>query len=503
MRYNPKYLLPYSTLILKSPKKCCMNDELMTKKSSLTKVQALLLSLLAISSVLIIEGVIGVAVDSLAILGDSAHALFDVVATFILLLTTYLSLKPPDREHTYGHGKIESIGGLIGGISLLALSGVLVGDAILRVVSGGARVRPDNIGFVAIFYTLCVDFFRIGILSRASENRSITVKANLYHAFSDFASTIIALVGFGLSVGLYSYSNISLYSDSFASIFLGILIAYLSLKLTRSSAMDLSDAISPKIVRNIKKEILSAKEVMECKELKARKVGDKMFVEATVIIPNYIGLKEAHSISTKIESDIVKLCGDCAVTIHIEPATTIPVKKQIESLSTNVEGVKEVHNISSVYASGKLYVTLHAQVEQSLSLEKAHSIAEVIEKNVKHHIRNTENVTVHIEPYSPTPKTFRVSLIADEEMRKIIKQISEGYAAIVKVDRIMTYESEDKRYINIDCLFARTASVDLVHDIVSDIEKEIRKKFEDAIVTIHSEPETAEEAVNHHRTEED
>jgi divalent metal cation (Fe/Co/Zn/Cd) transporter len=58
----------------------------------------------------------------------------------------------------------------------------------------------------------------------------------------------------------------------------------------------------------------------------------------------------------------------------------------------------------------------------------------------------------------------------------------------------MTYESEDKRYINIDCLFARTASVDLVHDIVSDIEKEIRKKFEDTIVTIHSEPEKSRES---------
>jgi cation diffusion facilitator family transporter len=465
----------------------------MNEKKSLSKVQVLLLSLLAISSAFIVESVIGVVVNSLAIVSDAVHALFDIAATFILLLTTRLSLKPPDREHTYGHGKIESIGGLVGGISLLALSGVLIGESILRVVSGGVRVLPETMGFIAIFYTLGVDFFRIGVLSRATEGDSVTVKANLYHAFSDFASTIVALIGFGLSVGLYA-SSISLYSDSFASIFLGILLVYLSSKLIRSSAMDLSDAISPKVVRDIRKEILNAQEVMECKELKARKVGDKVFVEATVIIPDYIGLKEAHSISSRIESGIIKSCGDCAVTIHIEPATTTPMKKQIESLSTNVEGVKKVHNISSIYVNGKLYVTLHAQVEPSLSLEEAHSKAEIIEKNVKHHIRNTENVTVHIEPYSPTPKTFRGQLIDDEEMRKIIRQITEGYAAIVKVNRIMTYESEDKRYINIDCLFARTASVDLVHDIVSDIEKEIRKKFEDTIVTIHSEPEKSRES---------
>ena len=460
----------------------------MNKKKSLSKEQVLLLSLLAISSAFIIEGGIGLAVNSLAIVSDAVHALFDVVATFILLLTTHLSLKPPDKEHTYGHGKIESIGGLIGGIALLALSGLLVGDAILRIVSGGARVLPETIGFVAIFYTLCVDFFRMGVLSRATEGGSVTVKANLYHAFSDFVSTIIALIGFGLSVGLSGYSNISLYSDSFASIFLGILLVYLSSKLIRNSAMDLSDAIAPKVVRDIRKQILGAKEVIECKELKARKVGDKMFIETTVIIPDYIGLKEAHLISSKIESDIIRSCGACAVTIHIEPATTTPMKKQIESLSTNVAGVKEVHNISSIYANGKLYVTLHALVEPSLSLEKAHGIAEIIEKNVKHHIRNTENVTVHIEPYAPTPKTLRGTLIDDAQIHKIIRQVTEGYTTIVKVSRIMTYESEDKHYINIDCLFAKTASVDLVHDIVSDIEKEIRKRFEDTIVTIHSEP---------------
>jgi cation diffusion facilitator family transporter len=475
----------------------------MNKKKSLSKEQVLLLSLFAISSAFIIEGVIGIVVNSLAIVSDAVHALFDVVATFILLLTTHLSLKPPDKEHTYGHGKIESIGGLVGGISLLALSGVLVGEAILRVVSGEARVFPNPIGFIAIFYTLCIDFFRIGVLSRATEGESVTVKANLYHAFSDFASTIVALIGFGLAVGLDASSTISLYSDSFASIFLGILLAYLSSSLIRNSAMDLSDAISPKVVRDIRKEILSAKEVVECKELKARKVGDKMFIETTVIIPDYIGLKEAHLISSKIESDIVKSCGNCTVTIHIEPATTTPVKKQIESLSINVEGVKEVHNISSIYANGKLYVTLHALVEPSLSLEKAHDIAEIIEKNVKHHIRNTENVSVHIEPYPPTPKTLRGTLIDDAEIHRIIKQTTKGYATIVRVSRIMTYDSEDKRYINIDCLFAKTASVDLVHDIVSDIEKEIRKRFEDTVVTIHSEPETVRGAANRHNNKED
>lgn len=458
-----------------------------------SKVQVLLLSLLAIASVVIIESVIGLLVNSLAILSDSMHALFDVMATFILLMTTRLSLKPPDREHTYGHGKIEPIGALIGGFFLLALSGILIVEAIFRMIFGGVQVLPENIGFIAIFYTMCIDFFRIGVLSRASEGDSLAVKANFYHALSDFASTIVALIGFGLSVVFQTNQSISLFSDSLASTFLGILLVYLSLKLIRGSTMELTDAVSPKLVRDIRKEIMRTKEVVECKELKARKVGDKLFVEATVVVPEYIGLKQAHSISSQIETDIIKSCGDCTVTIHVEPATAKPMKKQIEDLSTNIDGVREVHDVSSVYDGGKLYVTLHALVDPSLSIEKAHDIAEIIEKNVKRHIKDAEDVTVHIEPYLVTQKMLNGQRISDAEIHKIIKQVTKDHATEIKVDRIMTYEGEDKRYININCLFARTASVDLVHDMVSEIETKIGKKFADVIVTVHSEPKKPNE----------
>ena len=92
---------------------------------NLTKVRALQLSFVAIASVVVFEGAVGLVTNSLAILGDAAHALLDTVTTLILLVTTQLSLKPPDEEHLYGHGKIEPIGGLIGGVALIGLAAYL------------------------------------------------------------------------------------------------------------------------------------------------------------------------------------------------------------------------------------------------------------------------------------------------------------------------------------------------------------------------------------------
>lgn len=85
----------------------------------ISKTRALQISLLAIVSVIILEGVADTPAGSLALLSDAGHAAFDALSTLILLIATPVALKPADEDHAYGHGKIESLGALIGGITLL------------------------------------------------------------------------------------------------------------------------------------------------------------------------------------------------------------------------------------------------------------------------------------------------------------------------------------------------------------------------------------------------
>jgi len=444
------------------------------------KVRILQLSFIAIASAVVIEGLIGLVTNSLAILSDAAHALFDSLTTLILLITTQLSLKPPDEEHLYGHGKIEPIGGLIGGVALIGLATFLMIEAGIRIHTNVTIVHLP-IGFWAVGYTLAVDFFRIGTIWGQTES-SLTLKASLYHAFSDFASTIIALLGFGLT-----YIGFDDRADATASIVLGSLLIYLSIGLVRSSGSELSDAISKNVVEDIRKEILSTKGVSVCKELKARRVGTKTYVETTICVPDSMGLSEAHDVASQIETSIFRLCGDSSVTVHIEPVgAEKPIKKQIESLATVVKGVKGVHNLSSVYSRGKLYITLHALVDPQLSIEEAHTIAEKIEENLKRQIEDIENVTVHIEPYAR--KLRAEFIIEDAEVQKMIRQIVEAHPNIRRLNRIVTYLSEKRRYINIDCSFDKSVSVEAMHDTVSHVEREIKKRFKEAVVTIHAEP---------------
>ena len=92
----------------------------------LQRTKILQISLFAILSAFVVEFVFGIFSNSLGLITDSIHALLDSVVTLVLLLAAKMAIKPPDAEHTYGHGKVESLGGFIGGIAILLIAAFFI-----------------------------------------------------------------------------------------------------------------------------------------------------------------------------------------------------------------------------------------------------------------------------------------------------------------------------------------------------------------------------------------
>jgi cation diffusion facilitator family transporter len=447
------------------------------------KIKTLKISTFAITTVVAVEFILGFIVGSLAILSDGVHAMLDTFSMFVLLIATRVSLKPPDEEHMYGHEKIETIGGLMGGIVLLGTSIFLIIESVLRLLENKSYLvsELEFAGFAAISYTFCVDILRVGVLHRA-EKESVTLKAGFYHALADLGSTLIAFLGFGLAtLGFY-------YGDALASIVLSAIINYLSVKLIWSSGMELSDAISKDVAAKVRREILGTKGVPKCKNLKIRKAGAKTFVEATVQVPDYLSFEESHTLASKIEGKIKNSLGNVDVTIHVEPLETeMSTEKLVEKLATEVEGVREAHEVNCAYTDGKLYITLHARVDPKLSVQEAHEVADKIENKIIERIENIEDVTVHIEPFSAELR--KGSVVDEDEIRKIVHKAAESFQKAFRIKRIVTYVADEKRYINIDCRFTKQISVKDAHKIASQIERNIKKRFAETTVTVHMEPE--------------
>jgi cation diffusion facilitator family transporter len=446
------------------------------------KLRTLKRSSIAISSVVLVEVILGLMVNSLAIVSDGLHALLDALTTFMLFVATRMSLKPPDEEHMYGHEKFESIGGLIGGLALIGVALLVLYEAVLKtVIHQTVNVGIEYVGFIAVGYTFCIDFFRVRTLMRARKSESSTMKAGFYHALADLSSTVIAFVGFGLAtLGLN-------YGDSLASMVLGVLLTYLSVRLVWSSGMELTDTVSKGLADKVRKEILGTGGVCRFEDLKIRKAGEKTFVRATLQVPDYVGLEEAHGLASDVEAKIKNMLGNAEVVIHTEPCVAeMSTAKLVEKLATEVVGVKEAHEVNVVYAESKLYITLHAYVDPKLSVEEAHEIAERIEEKIGQRIRGVEDVAVHVEPLSLGKR--KGATVDEGEIRRIVHAVADSYRHAFHVKGIVTYLAGKKRYINIDCSFTKQISIEEAHEIASQIEEQVREHFVETTVTVHAEP---------------
>jgi cation diffusion facilitator family transporter len=366
---------------------------------------------------------------------------------------------------------------------LIAVAFLIFYEASLRLTGlENAQIVIGNelAGFVAIGYAILIACLRVTVFSKTQHIESPSMKIGFYDAVSDLSSTLLALLGFGLASLGFNYG------DALASIFLGVLLTYLSVKLVRASVMDLSDTASKELVQKTRKVFLSHEGIVKIESLKVRKVSSKIFIDASVKVPSHMPLEEAHTLVSTVEADLKQTLGYVDATIHIEPSEKETKMDQLVEKLATVEGVKEVHEISTIYISGKFYITLHAIVDPELSVEEAHKIAETIERRMKTEIKPLENVTVHIEPAGIAVPAAEVN---ETQLSKVIYEVAKGIGGNLHIKRIVTYAADGKRYINIDCCFTKQIHIKEAHSIASQVEKETKERFANAVVTVHIEPE--------------
>lgn len=445
------------------------------------RTRTLKLSLFAILSAFVVELVFGVFSNSLALLTDGVHALLDSIVTLVLLLAARFAIKPPDAEHTYGHGKIESLGGLIGGIAIFLIACFFIVEAIIRIQSPPPSTFPTNLVLIAALYTICTDIFRIVLLNRSIKRvGGMTLRADFYHAAMDLGSTLVVIAGivlvwFGFHDG-----------DFVAALVLGVLLVFLSLKLIRRTALDLTDIISPELVSKVREITLATKGVLDVGSVLMRRSGDMFFIDITMSLRGNVSFERAHEISNAVEKNIKNEITSSEITVHFEPSwKDVPMDSKIYEIASGVPEVMGVHNVS-YYASGEMrYVSLHVMVNREMNLEQAHKISETIEKKIFESMPDINHVTIHLEPHVAIPTNLKSDYKkTDQKILALLKEHNE----IKKIGNIVTLYFDDVLKIDIDCSFDKDLLIESVHDLTSQIEQEIRSHFKNSVITIHPEP---------------
>lgn len=266
-----------------------------------------------------IAGVMG---HSSAMIADAVHSLSDFITDIIVLAFVHVSAKPQDVDHDYGHGKYETFASFIIGLALLAAATGIIVSGVAKVIdwAGGEQLAaPGWLALVAAVVSIMVkEVLYQYTVRRGKRLDSQAMIANAWHHRSDAFSSIGAALGIG---GAILLGNRWTVLDPLASVVVGGILVKVSIDLLRSSMGELTEhSLSSDVEKEIEDIIRSFPDVSEPHNLRTRRIGNRIAIEAHVRMDGNTSLTAAHDRATAIEQAIRQRFGQQThVTIHMEP----------------------------------------------------------------------------------------------------------------------------------------------------------------------------------------
>lgn len=254
---------------------------------------------------------------SVSILSEAIHSANDLLAALIAFTSVRVAGKPPDDQHTYGHGKAESISGAIEAALILVAALWIVVEALRRLFAGG-EVEHVDLGAAVMGVSAVVNAVVSRYLRRvAKQEDSLALEADAQHLTTDVYTSLG--VGAGLLVVWLTGWH---WLDPVAAIGVAFLIAGIGWQLTRKAMGHLMDSSLPREeIAAIEKILGAHPQLLSWHRLRTRKSGSERHVDMHIVLGAETLLEEAHRISVELERRIVQALPNAHVVIHIDPHT--------------------------------------------------------------------------------------------------------------------------------------------------------------------------------------
>lgn len=244
---------------------------------------------------------------SVAILTDALESIVNVTAGFIGLYSLYVSAKPRDSDHPYGHGKIEFISAAVEG-TMIGVAGVIIlYKAILQLLHPVGLEKIDQ-GIIVIAITALINYITgFFCLRTGKRNNSAALMASGQHLLTDTVSTIGIIAGLALL-----YFTGYAWIDSAVAILFGIYIVYTGYRIIRSSIggiMDEADTaileVMVKVLNNHRRE-----NWVDLHNLRVIRYGSILHVDCHLTVPWYLNVHQAHQEIDALAAPIRKEFGE-------------------------------------------------------------------------------------------------------------------------------------------------------------------------------------------------
>ena len=287
------------------------------------KNSAALNSVLAAFLLTGLKVVVGLLSGSLGILAEAAHSALDLAAAIVTCIAVRAASKPADRDHAYGHGKVENLSALAETLLLLATCAWIIRESGLRLTSSHTQVDASFWAFAVMGISIAVDFTRSRMLYRvALKHRSQALEADALHFSTDIWSSAVVIIGLlGVKLaGWYPGLGFLLQADAVAALLVAGIVVLVSGRLGVRTVQGLLDTSPPGVDEKIKSAVAAMDGVLDCHAVRVRHSGPYYFVDLHITVDGEQSLRSAHELTERVEQAVEAILPGADVTVHPEPA---------------------------------------------------------------------------------------------------------------------------------------------------------------------------------------
>jgi len=259
--------------------------------------------------------VVGLSAKSQGLIADGIHSLSDLVADFVVLFANRHSQKDADEDHPYGHQRFETAASLVLGALLLAVGVGMLWSAFRKLE---APETVETVHVVALWVAMgalaAKELLFRYMLSVAKKVKSSMLVANAWHARSDAASSLV--VGVGIIGNLAGYPIL----DPIAALIVGFMVARMGWSFSWDALHDLMDrSVDDKEVQAIRTTLLETPGVSGVHDVRTRKMGDMIVVDAHLEVDGAISVEAGHDIAVEARQRVLQRHRVINLMTHIDP----------------------------------------------------------------------------------------------------------------------------------------------------------------------------------------
>jgi cation diffusion facilitator family transporter len=304
---------------------------------------------------------------SQALIADGIHSISDIATDLLVYIAAVAGGKHPDKEHPYGHQRIETIAAIIIAFVLLGVGASIIYEAITRVIHHAALLKPTYpVIIVAVFSVLANEWLFRYTLKLGKQANSQLIITNAWHNRSDVFVSIIVLISVVGSILGYKYL------DAIGAAIVAVFILKMAIQMIWRSVAELIDtAADPDTIKLIQTKIAEIPGVQSIHELRTRLHGGNILVDVHIIVDPMISVSEGHYIGEQVNLHLKKTIEHVTdVIVHIDPEDdekAIPCKdlpnrptleKNLHLAFKDLPHFNACQNIQLHYLNGQLIIDL-------------------------------------------------------------------------------------------------------------------------------------------------